>query len=158
MSLPRAVSNCVAVRAAWMSSSSRLCGFGPSPPEYATRHTRNGSMQTGKRRRNLESLCQRPRDYERERGDVPMWTEGPFCSIELVTFKELPKDWLTGVYLGRASLTLYARLPNESAAIGDRTVTADECNELARYRVRYVSESIAGLDNNVRSKKRNQGC
>jgi hypothetical protein len=63
--------------------------------------------------------CIRPRYYGRERWDVPMWAEGPFCSIELVTFKELLKDWLTGVYLGRASLTLYARLPNESATIGE---------------------------------------
>jgi hypothetical protein len=39
-----------------------------------------------------ESLHQRLGDYERERGDVPMWVEGHFCSIELVTFRELLED------------------------------------------------------------------
>lgn len=42
------------------------------------------------------SLHQSLGDYERERGDMPMWAEGHFCSIELVTFRELPEDWPAG--------------------------------------------------------------
>lgn len=38
----------------------------------------------------------------------------------------------------------------------NQTVTAGECNKLAGCRGKYVSESTAGLDNNVRREKRNQ--
>jgi hypothetical protein len=76
-----------------------------------------GKLGNGAETRKLASKAG---NYERERGDVPMWAEGHFCSIELVTFRELPEDSPAGgAYVGRAHLILYTTLPNESATIGE---------------------------------------